>query len=102
VRALGLKITLEVHASLNTATMEGNTCGTGRHQSVKKGPVLGPVYRSACGSIAAGKAADLVILARNPAAHVEDVGNVEAVFEDGLGHNPAKLTQSMQGLVSLR
>ena len=54
------------------------------------------------GSIAVGKAADLVILAGNPAAHIEDIENVESVFKDGLGYDPAKLTQSVQGFVGER
>ncbi|HEX3950548.1 MAG TPA: amidohydrolase family protein [Steroidobacteraceae bacterium] len=54
------------------------------------------------GSIAAGKAADLVVLAGNPAQNIEDVENVQLVFKDGVGFDPVKLTQSVQGLVGLR
>jgi hypothetical protein len=54
------------------------------------------------GSIAVGKAADMVVLAGNPAANIEDVENVETVFKDGAGYNPKKLTASVQGLVGLR
>jgi imidazolonepropionase-like amidohydrolase len=54
------------------------------------------------GSIAAGKAADLVVIAGNPAQNIEDVENVQLVFKDGVGFDPAKLTQSVQGLVGLR
>src|SRR5271169_4477100 len=54
------------------------------------------------GTIAAGKAADLVVIAGNPAEKIEDVENVETVFKDGLGYDPAKLTQSVQGLTGLR
>ena len=38
----------------------------------------------------------------NPAEHIDDVENVETVFKDGLGYDPVKLTQSVQGLVGLR
>lgn len=54
------------------------------------------------GSIAAGRAADLVVINGNPAATIDDVENVETVFKDGLGYDPAKLIQSVQGLVGLR
>ena len=54
------------------------------------------------GSIAAGKAADLVVIAGNPAQNIEDVENVQLVFKDGIGFDPIKLTQSVQGLVGQR
>lgn len=54
------------------------------------------------GSIAAGKAADLVVIAGNPALKIDDVENVETVFKDGLGYDPLKLAASVQGLVGLR
>jgi imidazolonepropionase-like amidohydrolase len=54
------------------------------------------------GSIAAGKAADLVVIAGNPAQNIDDVENVQLVFKDGVGFDPVKLTQSVQGLVGLR
>jgi hypothetical protein len=54
------------------------------------------------GSIAAGHAADLVVVRGNPAVRIDDVENVETVFKDGLGYDPLKLTQSVRGLVGLR
>ena len=54
------------------------------------------------GSIGAGKAADLVVVAGNPAQNIEDIENVQLVFKDGLGFDPAKLSQSVQGLVGQR
>jgi imidazolonepropionase-like amidohydrolase len=54
------------------------------------------------GSIAAGKAADLIVIAGNPAARIDDVERVETVFKDGVGYDPRKLTQSVLGLVGLR
>jgi imidazolonepropionase-like amidohydrolase len=54
------------------------------------------------GSIAAGKAADLVVLAENPAQNIEAVETVQTVFKDGLGYDPVRLTQSVQGSVGLR
>lgn len=40
-------------------------------------------------SIAAGKAADLVVLAGNRAKNIDDVERVETVFKDGVGYDPA-------------
>jgi imidazolonepropionase-like amidohydrolase len=54
------------------------------------------------GSIAAGKAADLVVLSGNPAQNIEAVENVQIVFKDGIGFDPVKLVQSVQGLVGQR
>ena len=54
------------------------------------------------GTIAQGKAADLVVLSGNPAVDINDIEKVDTVFKDGLGYDPLKLTQSVQGLVGLR
>lgn len=54
------------------------------------------------GSIAPGKDADLVVIAGNPAQNIEDIEKVQMVFKDGVGFDPLKLTQSVQGLVGLR
>jgi hypothetical protein len=49
-------------------------------------------------SIAAGKAADLVVLAGNRAKNID----VETVFEDGVGYDPAKLMRSVEGPMGSR
>jgi imidazolonepropionase-like amidohydrolase len=54
------------------------------------------------GSIAAGKQADLVVIAGNPGQNIDDIENVQTVFKDGVGFDPAKLAQSVQGLVGQR
>ena len=54
------------------------------------------------GTISPGKAADLVVLSGNPAQNIDAVETVEVVFKDGLGYDPVKLTQSVQGLLGLR
>jgi imidazolonepropionase-like amidohydrolase len=54
------------------------------------------------GSITPGRAADLVVLAGNPAVSIDDVEKVETVFKDGVGYDPTKLTESVQGLVGIR
>ena len=54
------------------------------------------------GSIAPGKAADLVVLGGNPAEKIENIEKVELVFKDGIGFDSAKLIQSVTELVGLR
>ena len=54
------------------------------------------------GSIQAGRAADLIVIKGNPAEKIDEVENVETVFKDGLGYDPARLTQSVQGRMGLR
>ena len=54
------------------------------------------------GSIAAGKSADLVVLAGNPVEKIEDIENVELVFKDGIGYNPSELIESATGIVGVR
>jgi imidazolonepropionase-like amidohydrolase len=54
------------------------------------------------GTIAAGKAADIVIIDGNPAEKISDVEKVETVFKDGVGYDPVKLRASVQGLAGIR
>jgi hypothetical protein len=53
------------------------------------------------GSLAVGKQADLVIINGNPAATISDIRNVEMVFRQGVGYDPAKLVDSVKGKVGL-
>jgi imidazolonepropionase-like amidohydrolase len=54
------------------------------------------------GTIAAGKAADLIVVRGNPSANIADIENVELVFKDGVGYDPQKLIASVAGSVGLR
>jgi imidazolonepropionase-like amidohydrolase len=54
------------------------------------------------GSIAAGKAADIVVLGGNPAEKIDNIEKVELVFKDGVGYDPEKLIQSVTPLVGVR
>ncbi len=54
------------------------------------------------GTIAAGKAADIVLLNGNPAANISDISRIETVFKDGIGYDPEKLIDSVRGLMGLR
>ncbi len=53
------------------------------------------------GSIAVGKDADLVVVAGDPATRISDVRNVQIVFKQGVGYDPAKLVESVKGKVGL-
>ncbi|HEX8176372.1 MAG TPA: amidohydrolase family protein [Pyrinomonadaceae bacterium] len=54
------------------------------------------------GSIAAGKQADLIIIAGDPSASINDIEKVEMVFKDGIGYDSAKLVESVRGSVGWR
>jgi enamidase len=53
------------------------------------------------GSIAIGKDADLVVIAGDPSVRIGDVRNVQIVFKQGVGYDPAKLIASVKGKVGL-
>jgi hypothetical protein len=54
------------------------------------------------GTIEAGKQADLVVLKGDPGQHIDDIENVELVFKDGVAYDPAKLINSVRGMVGTR
>jgi imidazolonepropionase-like amidohydrolase len=54
------------------------------------------------GTLALGKAADIVAIKGNPAADISDITKVEVVFKDGVGYDSARLIESVKGLVGLR
>jgi imidazolonepropionase-like amidohydrolase len=54
---------------------------------------------SRIGTLATGKQADIVIVRGNPAANIRDIRNVQLVFKDGVGYDPAKLIESVRGFV---
>jgi len=57
---------------------------------------------SSIGTIVAGKQADLVVIKGDPATKIEDIENVEIVFNDGVGYDSAKLIESVRGTVGSR
>jgi imidazolonepropionase-like amidohydrolase len=56
---------------------------------------------SRVGSIAVGKQADLVVINGDPSKTIADIRNVETVFKNGVGFDPAKLIESVKGRVGL-
>lgn len=53
------------------------------------------------GTIAVGKAADLMVVNGDPSVRIEDVEKVETVFKDGVGYDSAKIFASVKGRVGL-
>jgi len=43
-----------------------------------------------------------VLIAGNPAQNIKDIENVELVFKDGVGYDPARLAKAANGTVGLR
>ena len=54
------------------------------------------------GSIAAGKAADLVLIDGDPAQDIRAIERATLVFKDGIGYDPVKLVDAAKGTVGLR
>lgn len=54
------------------------------------------------GTIEAGKHADLVVVNGDPSKKISEVENVEIVFKDGYGYDPAKLNNSVKGMLGIR
>lgn len=53
------------------------------------------------GTIAAGRAADLVVIHGDPSKKVSDIENTEIVFKDGVGYDSSKLLDAARGQVGL-
>ncbi len=73
-------------------------------EAIKIGTLNGATFLGRAdkvGSIVVGKQADLVVLNGNPAARIADLENVEVVFKQGIGYDPAKLIASVKGKVGL-
>jgi imidazolonepropionase-like amidohydrolase len=54
------------------------------------------------GSLTVGKVADIVVIHGDPSANIDDIEKVETVFKDGVGYDPARLLESVRGVVGLR
>lgn len=54
------------------------------------------------GSVAVGKAADLLVVNGDPSADIHDVRKVVMVFKDGVAYDPAQLRESVKGTVGWR
>jgi imidazolonepropionase-like amidohydrolase len=54
------------------------------------------------GSVETGKAADLVIVAGDPAKDITSIRKIETVFKDGVGYDSKKLLDSVRGCVGIQ
>jgi hypothetical protein len=54
------------------------------------------------GTLAPSKDADLIVIHGDPSSNIADIEHVELVFKDGVGYDPAKLIESVRGMVGLR
>lgn len=54
------------------------------------------------GTLAPGKAADVVVIDGDPSANIKDIEKVTIVFKDGVGYDSAKLIESAREKVGLR
>jgi hypothetical protein len=54
------------------------------------------------GTLAPGKAADMVVIKGDPSKNISDIENVEVVFKNGVGYDPAKLVRDANGFVGLK
>ena len=73
-------------------------------EAIRIGTLNGATYLGRAdrvGSIAVGKQADLVVVAGDPATRITDLRNVQIVFKQGVGYDPAKLIESVKGKVGL-
>jgi len=74
-------------------------------EAIKIATLNGAIYmgrNKEIGSVAAGKNADLVVIKGDPSKQISDVENVEIVFRDGVGYDPARLFESVRGTVGVR
>ena len=62
--------------------------------------ILGIADRT--GTVTAGKEADLVIVSGDAVTAPASIKNVTLVFSNGVGYDPAKLTDAIKGQVGLR
>jgi len=73
-------------------------------EAIRIGTLNGATYLGRAdrtGSIAVGKQADLVIVDGDPSHLISDVRNVQVVFKQGVGYDPAKLIASVKGWVGI-
>jgi hypothetical protein len=54
------------------------------------------------GQLAPGRQADIVVVKGDPSTKISDIENVEIVFKDGVGYDPAKLVKDANGFVGLK
>jgi imidazolonepropionase-like amidohydrolase len=74
-------------------------------EAIRIGTLNGATYLGRAdrvGSLAPGKAADLIVVNGDPSTNIADVEHVELVFKSGTGYDPARLIAAAQGSVGWR
>jgi len=69
-------------------------------EAIRIGTLNGATYLGLdkrIGTIAPGKDADLVLVKGDPSTTIADIENVDTVFKDGIGYDPAALLASARG-----
>ncbi len=69
-------------------------------EAIRIGTLNGATYLGLAGrigSIAVGKDADLLLVRGDPSRRIADIENVETVFKDGVGYDPAALRAPVRG-----
>jgi imidazolonepropionase-like amidohydrolase len=78
--------------------------GFSPEEAIRIATLNGAIYLEVAdqlGSIEVGKIADLVVVDGNPAADISQIRQVEWVFKDGIGYDPASLLESVKGTYGL-
>ncbi|WP_238542355.1 amidohydrolase family protein [Sphingomonas sp. PAMC 26621] len=73
-------------------------------EAIRIGTLNGATYLGQAreiGSVTVGKRADLMIVQGDPSQRIRDIENVQLVFRDGIGFDPARLLRSVKGLYGL-
>ena len=73
-------------------------------EAIKIATLNGAIYLGQSkdiGSVEIGKRADLILVEGDPSKRISDIENVQWVFRDGYGFDPAKLLASVKGLYGL-
>jgi len=73
-------------------------------EAIRIGTLNGATYlgiANRVGTVALGRQADLVVVTGDPSSRIGDVRNVQLVFKQGVGYDPAKLIESVRGKVGL-
>jgi enamidase len=73
-------------------------------EAIRIGTLNGAMYlgrEKSIGTIAAGKQADVVVVAGDPSTTIADIRKVETVFRRGVGYDPTQLIASVSGRVGI-
>lgn len=99
IAAMGDAATTKIPDGTKTIDLTDRTLIPGLVATSNGAEFLGELDK--IGTLAPGKAADIVVLQGDPSANIKDIEKVEIVFKDGVGYDSAKLIESVRGQVGL-